>query len=160
MSDPLSIAASVVGIAAAGFQIAKGLYQIADGVGSAGEEVRIAAREIDAFSKLLTIIRAELSHSNIVSVNERGILQDILSVCNDVLQPLKRLQERLAPLLTRFKHTPGRLTSFGLRINYIFSCKDKLIYYRRILRDQTSVLNTLLSLMSLQRNTDKARTVV
>jgi hypothetical protein len=100
---PLGLAAGVIGIAATGFAVARGLYQIADGIGSAGQEVRIYADEVDAFSELLKMVRAELLRSSSVSLDEQSLVKDVMDVCDRVLQPLNRLQGTLRPLLVRFR---------------------------------------------------------
>jgi hypothetical protein len=56
MADPLSLSATVIGIATTGFAVALGLYQIADGIGSAGREVRLYADEVGGFSKMLKMV--------------------------------------------------------------------------------------------------------
>lgn len=156
MSDPLSIATAVIGIAATGFTVAQGLYQIADGIGSAGKEVRIYADEIDAFSKLLKAVRAELLRPPPVSFDEQSLVNDVLDICDRVLLPLNRLQNTLKPLLVRFNNSSGKLRQFGLRVQWFFSSKDKLLFYREALRAQHRILDTTLELMILQANKDKS----
>ncbi len=156
MADPLGLAAGVIGIAATGFAVAQGLYQIADGIGSAGQEVRIYADEIDAFSKLLKMVRAELLRPSSIFLDEQSLVRDVMDICDRVLQPLNRLQNTLRPLLVRFRSCPGKLRQFGLRVQWYFSCKDKLLFYREALRSQHRILDTTLELMILQANRDKS----
>lgn len=156
MSDPLSIAASLAGIASTGFFIAKGLYQIADGIGSAGQEVRIYADEVGSFSKLLLKVRSELqqpshgSHDDDVS-----LVRDILEICEKALAPLERLQHTLKPLLVKFRQSSRKLRQFGLRVQWIFTSKAKLLFYRDLLRSQHRMLDTTLELMILKATRDK-----
>ncbi|KAL5327069.1 hypothetical protein ACEPPN_004760 [Leptodophora sp. 'Broadleaf-Isolate-01'] len=53
VADPLSIAASILGVSAAGFKIAQGLYTIASDISSSGEEIRLFASDTDIFSHML-----------------------------------------------------------------------------------------------------------
>ena len=152
MADPLG----VIGIAATGFAVAQGLYQIADGIGSAGQEVRIYADEVDAFSKLLKMVRAELLRPSGVSLDEQSLVKDVMDICDRVLQPLNRLQSTLKPLLVRFRNSSGKLRQFGLRVQWFFSSKDKLLFYREALKAQHRILDTTLELMILQANRDKS----
>lgn len=156
MSDPLSVAASIIGITATGFTVAQSLYQIADGIGSAGLEVRVYADEIDAFSKLLKAVRAELLRPSSISLNEQSLVKDVIDICNRVLAPLSRLQDTLKPLLVRFRNSSRKLSQFGLRVQWIFAKKSKLLFYREALRGQHRILDTTLGLIILQANEDRS----
>jgi ornithine cyclodeaminase/alanine dehydrogenase-like protein (mu-crystallin family) len=110
MSDPLSIAASVLAVVGAGCQVAKGLYQLADGIRSAGIEVRVYADEVDSFTKLLQRIRDQLLQRPAKSSTyEDNLLQDIVDVCKRALGPIDRIQETMNPLLIRFRYSPNKL---------------------------------------------------
>jgi hypothetical protein len=156
MSDPLNIAAGVFGIAATGFAVAQGLYQIADGIGSAGQEVRAHAGEIDAFSKLLKRVRAELLRPSNTCFEEQSLVKDIVDICERVLLPLNLLQATLKPLLIQFSRSSKKLRQLGLRIHWLFKSKNKLLFYRSILKEQHRVLDTTLELMILQASRDES----
>ncbi|KAF2183328.1 hypothetical protein K469DRAFT_710852 [Zopfia rhizophila CBS 207.26] len=157
MSDPLSVTACILTLATTGFVVAKGLYQLANGIGSAGEEVRAYAEEIDSFSKLLQRIKAELQEgSNGASQYEQNLLLDIVGVCERVLGPLHRIQKILNPLLERFRDSPRKLRQFRLRVQWTFSSRAKLLFYRKALKGQHRLLDTMLELVILQATKDKS----
>ena len=150
MADPLSISASIITLVGTGFAVAKGLYQVASGIGSAGQEVRVYADEIDSFAKLLAKIQEELVHRpQIASRRAQGLLEDILAVCERVLDPMNNIQDILNPLLTRFKDSQSKLRQFGLRIQWMFATKEKLLFYRGALKGQHRLLDTTLGAMIL-----------
>jgi cell division protein ZapA (FtsZ GTPase activity inhibitor) len=155
MADPLSITASIVGIVSLGFQVAKGLYQLADGIGSAEEEVRVYAGEINEISKLLNHIRVTILATPNVPFDSRSLINDVIDICDKVLQPFHRLQTTLLSFLTRFKQSPKKLKQFALRIKWVFCDKRKLLFYLDALRSQHRILNTALDLANLQTTTDR-----
>lgn len=156
MSDPLSVAASVAGIVTIGFQIAKGLYDIADGIGTAGKEVRSFAGEIDAFSKLFARIRTRLLEDRSSSRNPYAdLIKDILDVCDQTLEPLKRLQEKLSPLLAKYCNSSSKIRSLAFRIRWIFSSKDHMLSLRSILETQQRLLDTTLEMMTFEEVRDR-----
>lgn len=128
MTDPLSITASIVGLVTLGFQVVKGLYQIADAIGSAGEEVRLYAGEINRFSKLLNLIRAQILATPDIAFDSRSLIKDVIDICHKVLQPFHRLQNTLDAFLARFKQSPKKLKQFGFRVRWVFSDKRKLLF--------------------------------
>jgi hypothetical protein len=154
MSDPLSIAASIAGVVTAGFQVVQGLYHIADGIGSAGVEVRIYAKEISAFSKVLQLIRTKVLRPNGVTVDEIALVKDITTICEDVLAPLTRIQETLKPLLERHRESKRKLEQFGKRIHWYFSQKQKLLFYREALRGHQQNLDSVLAAMNYEATRD------
>ncbi|RYP40283.1 hypothetical protein DL767_001826 [Monosporascus sp. MG133] len=121
MSDPFSIASGAAGIISLGLTIAQGLFQIADGIGSAGQEVRIYAEEINAFSKLLKRVKTELEDSTDVSVDIQSLINDVIDICNRVLKPLDGLQNTLKPLLNHFRSSPSKFRQLGLRLQWVSS---------------------------------------
>lgn len=160
MADPFSLAANIIAVIIAGFKVAQGLNTLADGIGSAGKEVRIYADEIDSFPKLLQRIRELLSQDTSsqpvnVFLYEQSILLDILSVCKRVLEPINRIQQRLSPLLGTFSDGT-KLKNLALRVQWMFSSKNKLLFYRGALRGQHRLLDTTLSLMILQSTKDNS----
>ncbi|KAK3375628.1 hypothetical protein B0T24DRAFT_676551 [Lasiosphaeria ovina] len=140
MADPLSIAASSTSVAAAGSAAAKGLYEITDGIGSAGIEVRIYGDEVASFSKLLYHIWSEL-------VRPEGV---------SILYPLKGIPGTLKPLLDRVRGRESNLRLLGLRLQWVFRTKNKLLFYRSALNAQHKLLQTPLDLIILQAMRDKS----
>ena len=157
MADPLSITASILAVVVAGFKAAKGLYQLADGIGSAGMEARIYAEEINSFSKLLQRTREQITQrSEQISSFEETLLREIINICDRVIRPINGIQESLNPILVRFRSSPSKLRSFGLRVQWMFCSKDKLLFYRGALRGQHRLLDTTLALMILQYTKDRS----
>ncbi|RMJ06664.1 hypothetical protein CDV36_013728 [Fusarium kuroshium] len=156
MSDPFSIASGAAGIISLGLEIAQGLYQIAGAIGSAGLEVRTYAEEINQFSKLLDQVKNELTQSANVSVDLQSLIKDVMDVCNRALTPLDCLQKTLKPLLVRFKSSPGKFRQLGLRLQWVFSSREKLLFYREVLKGQHRILDTTLQVMILQTTRDRS----
>jgi len=156
MSDPFSVASGAAGIISLGFTIAQGLFQIAGGIGSAGQEIRIYAEEINAFSKLLRCVKTELESSTDVSLDLQSLVKDVTDICDRVLTPLDRLQNTLKPLLVRFKTSPGKIRQLGVRLQWVFTSKDKLLFYREALKGQYQILDTVLDVMILQTTRDRS----
>jgi hypothetical protein len=157
MADPLSISASIIAVVGAGFKVAKGLHQLADEIGSASVEVRVYGEEIDSFAKLVQRIREQITQrAGQVSSFEENLLRDIIDVCGRVMRPINGLQEKLNPLLERFRDSPSKLRSFRLRVQWISKSKEKILFYRGALRGQHRLLDTTLDLMILQSTMDKS----
>ena len=155
MSDPLSIAASVITVATVSFNVAQGLYNLADTIGSAGKEVRMAAQQVASFSGILTSIKTEISRPNELSFVEQSLAIDIVHCCEDVLRPLQRLQDTLKPLLRRYRPSFTKLRHFGLWVQYVFRYKTKLSYCLELLRHQTVTLNAVLGIMNLYASRER-----
>jgi hypothetical protein len=164
MADPLSTAATVFGVVGRGFTIAKGLYEIADGIGSAGEEVRIYADEIDAFSKVLHRVDVELEIFRSESTSPdashlcrdlQNVVEVVLTVCKRVLEPLSQIQNTLRPLLVQYRDSPSKFRQLSLRVQWIFKTRSKLLFYREALRGQKGILDTALVLSIFQTTRNK-----
>ena len=156
----IGIVASVFGIATAGFRVTQGLYKIADAIGSAGEEVRLLASDSDAFSQMLLSLSEVLKKVIGPSSPSRLIIttEDILKICEQILQPFEKILARLKPLLERFKGSDRKMGQFGLRIQWIFRHKSKLLFYHKMLNSLKSTLACLLATLNLQcsSNVDSA----
>lgn len=140
-----------MGIISLGLTIAQGLFRIAEGIGSAGREVRGYAQEISTFAKLLKYIKAELDSSTNVSINIQSLINDVVDICNRVLTPFDRLHKLLSPLLDQFCTCPNKLRQLGLRLQWMFKTKAKLLFYRETLKEQHRILDTILEIIILQR---------
>ncbi|KAK3368307.1 hypothetical protein B0H63DRAFT_455092 [Podospora didyma] len=158
MAEPLSLAASVAGVASVGYSIAKGLYQIADDMSVAGLEVRVYASEIDSFAKLLlhvqrTIDSLTCSAKEIAEIKTQ--IRDILDNCDRILKPLHDVQQALVPLLERFHDSPSKLLQVALRVRWAFVAKGKILFYRELLQRQHQMLDTHLARATLVSIQDK-----
>jgi hypothetical protein len=154
MSDPLSVAASIAGVVTAGFKVAQGLYQIADGIGTAGVEVRVYAKEISAFSKVLHLIKEKVLRPARGTVDELVLVKDITDICQEVLAPLTRIHDTLKPLLERYRDSKRKVEQLGKRIHWYFSQKQKLLFYREALRGHQQNLDSVLAAMNYDATKD------
>lgn len=154
MPDPVSIVTGIAGVVNTGFKAAQGLYQIADGIGSAGLEVRIYAKEITSFSKVLQLIKEKVVRPAGVTEDELVLVKEITDICEEVLAPLVRIQETLKPLLDRYKDSKKKFEQFGKRVHWYFSQKQKLLFYREALRGHRQNLDTVLAAMNYDATRD------
>jgi hypothetical protein len=151
--DPLTIL-QVIGH---GLAISAGLYEIANGIGSSAREVRAFADEVDSFSRLLGCVKAELDRVEVdVTIDLRSLVNDVVSICGRVLQPLLKLQDNLKPLLAKFRDSPGKLRQVGLRLRWAFTTRSRLLFYRDALHGQHRILDTALALLTLQTAKDRS----
>jgi hypothetical protein len=157
MADPLSIAASITGVASTGFALAKGLNQIASSIGSAGEEVRLYGGEVESFCRLLNHVRLEVLNPNGPSVELRTLLSETVQTCDRILDQLKTLLRNLKPLSTRYSCSDRKLQQLGLRLRWIFGTKSRARFYRNALNAQHKLLQTLLDLMILHATRDRSQ---
>jgi hypothetical protein len=156
MSDLFGSANGTMGIISLGLTIAHGLFQIADAIGSAGLEVRSYAEEINTFAKLLKHIKTELDSSTDVSVDIRSLVNDVVDICDSVLKPFDGLQKTLKPLLDHVSSRPNMFKQLGVRLQWVFRKKEKLLFYRKALKEQHRILDTILEIIILQRTRDRS----
>ncbi|KAF2117990.1 hypothetical protein BDV96DRAFT_644323 [Lophiotrema nucula] len=155
MTDPLSVAASVLTLATTGFAIAKGLYHIANEIGSAGEEVRLYSQEVDGTCQVLqNILFALEEHHAQGIVYEQILLASIVSVCSRLMEPLHRLQIVLVPLLDKFKRSVKKLYQVGLKLKWVFSTRSKLLLCRALISNLRGDLHMLLTLLLIRKGSD------
>lgn len=154
MTDPLSVTASVAAVITIGVSIAKGLYQIADTMGSAGREVRVYASDIQLMSSVLEGISDQLHKKARQSWSKaERVIEDILAVCNEILEPMNEIQATLLPLLQRYKDSNKKLRQVGARVWWFFKYKEKMLAYRQSLQNLNITLNTQLAAMKLNAAT-------
>jgi hypothetical protein len=117
--------------------------------------VRLYADEVGSFSKMLKMVGTQVLPPSDISSDEQSLIMDVMDICDRVLLPLNRLQGTLQPLLVRFRQSSGKLRQFGLRVQWYFSSKDKLLCYREALKAQHRVLDTILELMILRATRER-----
>ncbi len=160
MSDPLSITASVAGVASLGYSIAKSLYQVADDMSVAGLEVRIYAKEIDAFAKLLLSVQRTVDGLTCSAEETAEIkiqVKEILENCDRILKKLQEVQKALLPLLQHFRDSPSKMLQVALRIRWTFVSRGKVLFYREVLQRQHQMLDTHLTRAMLISTRDKRK---
>lgn len=148
----LDVAAGAIGIAGVGMTIAKGLFQIADTIGSAGEEVRMCASDTNVFSQMLVNLSETLKAPTAASRKTRGTAEDLLDICERILDPFKSLIAKLEPLLQRFRESKHHLRQLSLRIQWYFRHQSKVAFYQKALAQLKSTLSCLLGSMSLEES--------
>lgn len=157
--EPLSVSASIIAITTISVQVAKGLYKLADGIGTAGREVRVSADRVSSFSNLLMSLNKEISKPTKISPLEQVMVLDIVDVCSGLMQPLLTLQQALGPLLIRYRDSAEKLRQFGLRVQFYFSCKAKLLQYLDLVEKHMAIINITLGVMNLQESRDKSHAI-
>ena len=146
----LDVAAGVAGIAAVGITVAKGLIQIADTIGSAGEEVRMCAAETTLFSRMLDDLSDTLAKPTAASRASQNTAEDLIDICERILNPFKSLISRLNPLLESYRKSEHQLRQLSLRIQWYFRHKSKVTFYQQALGRLKLTLTCLLASMNYQ----------
>lgn len=154
MAEVIGVIASVVGVSAAGFKVAQGLYKIADSISSAGEEVRLFATDTHVFSQMLFGLSQSLETSQDPSSRLLVTTADAVILCQQILEPFQKVIARLNPLLVRFRESASRLRQIGLRLNWIWKHKSKLVFYQKMLNSLKATLSCLLASMNLTASVD------
>ncbi len=148
----VGLAAAVLGIASAGLTVAKGFIQIADTIGSAGEQVRIVAAELDAFSAMLLQLKEILKTPTVASRDAQKTAEDTIEVCERILNPFKALISRLEPLLQKFRASKRQRQQLVLRVQFYFRRRSKVNFYRQAVAHVTPTLACLIATMNLQES--------
>ena len=146
----LDVAAGVVSIASAGLVVAKGLIDVADGIGNAGEEVRLCASDTALFSQMLGTLADALNMPTAASRATQSTTEDLIDLCERVLDPFQRLIERLAPLLKKYRDSDHQLRQIALRVQWHFRHKSKVTFYHQALGQLKATLTCHLASMNLQ----------
>lgn len=148
----LDIAAGVVGLAGAGIAVSKGLVQIADAIGSAGEEVRVLVSDIDTFSQMLVNLSEALRAPTAASRSTQNTAEDVIDICERILNPFKRLISKLEPLLQKYHESEHQMRQLRIRFQWYFRHKSKVTFYQTALGQLKLSLSCLLATMNLQES--------
>lgn len=146
----LNVVAGVGGVAAAGMHIAKGLIELAEGIGSTGEEVRLCASDTALFSQMVENLADALKLPTAASRPAQSATEDLVDVCEMILEPFQRFIARLTPLLDKYRENERRLRRIGLRVQWYFRHKSKITFYQQALQQIKPTLTCLLASMNLQ----------
>ncbi len=153
----LDVAASVVGVAAAGMQIAKGLIELAEGMGNTGEEVRLCASDTALFSQMVGNLADAVKMPTAASRPIQSTTDDLVNVCEMILEPFQRFIARLKPLLDKYREMEQQSRQIGLRVQWYFRHKSKITFYQQALQQIKPTLTCLLASMNLQEARVSAR---
>jgi hypothetical protein len=92
MADPLSITASIAGVATAGVTISMGLYDLAHKIKNAPKEVSVLAQELSFLSSLLRSMRRMIrDHAHLCKKRLITDTKDILKNIRGVYSDIKKL---------------------------------------------------------------------
>lgn len=151
MAEVIGLAASVIAVAQTAWTVAKGLHDLADEVGSAGEAVRVFANDFKFFVENLKELGELLDGLPSTSRKAESATQDLLEVATDqVVQPFQRLLRDLQPLLERWHESPSRMKQLGVRLQWAFSYKSKVLFFHGALNALKSNVSLLLQTMALK----------
>jgi len=154
MAYQVSIAENIAKVVGAGFELTQQLYKIADRVGASGSEVRSYAKEINAFSKVLLLIKTQTSLSHSISALKLNLVKEITDLCHEILAPLTQVQQTLNRFIKLYGRERKNIEQISQRIQWYFSERQKLLFFREALRSQQQNLNMLLAAMSYDASRD------
>ena len=97
MADPLSITASIIGIAAATIKSAKLLFELIDDIKNGPSEIRSVSKDAHAFHSTISALSATLKDSRVWHVIERD--DDLVDMIRSLSPPLGNCQELLGELI-------------------------------------------------------------
>ena len=147
----LGVAASVLQLAQAAWVVAKGLQDLADEVSSAGKAVRIFANDFWLFVETVETLGEVFNNLPPVPRRTRSTTEELIEVATEqVIEPFQQLLVDLEPLLIRWKDSPSRMKQLGLRIQWTFSSKKKVLFYHAALNALKGNMSLLLQAMTLR----------
>lgn len=156
MTDPLSIAASIIGIAAAGAKVSISLYQLSDEVGSAAKDARRMGNEISSFCAVLRMLGMTLEEADALSVLRcKDVAEEMSARCLTIFIEIIELVRELQGYIC----APGEHGSkWTKRIGWVLQ-KPRIAYLRGCLESYKSTLNLMLATLELARQVEKRRQV-
>ena len=147
----MALAAGVLALAQTGWHVSKGLFDLAAEVGTAGEAVRVFASDFWLFVETVRTLGDLLKRLPPVSRRAQSTTEELLEVAlEQVVEPFQQLLSNLEPLLVRWRNSPNRMRQLGVRIQWAFSCKKKVLFYHAALNALKSNVSLLLQVMSLR----------
>ncbi len=151
MAEAVGLAAGILVLAEIAWKVAKGLHDLADEVGSAGEAVRIFANDFGLFVETVKTLGDLFDGLPPVARRTQSTAEELVEVAMEqVVEPFQNLLTELAPLLVRWRDSPGRMRQLGVRIQWAFSCKSKVLFYHDALNALKGNLSLLLQTMTLR----------
>lgn len=152
MAEAVSLVASVLALAQTGWLVAKGLHELADEVSSAGEAVRIFANDFWLFMETLQTLGDVFSTlPSATTPRIESTTEELLEVAfEQVVKPMQGMIVGLEPLLAKWKESPNRMKQLGLRVQWAFSYKSKVLFYHAALNALKGNVSLLLQAMTLR----------
>ena len=151
MAEAVGLAASVLGLAQTGWSVAKGLHDLAEEVSSAGEAVRIFANDFWLFMETVETL-GDLSDSlPPMSGRIQSTTEELIDVAMEqVVKPFQHMIIELEPLLVKWRDSPNRMMQLGLRLQWAFSHKRRVLFYHSALNALKGNVSLLLQAMTLR----------
>ncbi|KAL9110200.1 MAG: hypothetical protein Q9227_005261 [Pyrenula ochraceoflavens] len=162
MAEAVGLAASVLTLAQIGWVVAKGLYNLADEVGSAGEAVRVFANDFRLFVETIKTLGDLFEGSPPASMRIHSTTEELLDVATEqVVKPFQTMLAQLEPLLLKWRDSPRRMIQLGLRLQWAFRYKRKVLFYHSALNALKGNASLLLQAMTLrEQNTPHVRFIL
>jgi hypothetical protein len=112
MADPLSVAASILGVASAGIKLSSTLYLYTESVINADKNIREIARDLSITSSVVTELGTLLGQGHQTVLNSEVLLtaQDAVCSCDEVFREIQRELDKSLDLGRN-----GKSTSMSLK---------------------------------------------
>jgi Fungal N-terminal domain of STAND proteins len=143
MADPLSGAASAIGVITFGFVVCKQLYQIYESVKDTREDVRSLCEATQTLQKTLTALQGALERSQLVGDAARSA-QDCVIGCSGALTALNKKLNKIGKLSS----DPAVLT-VNIYFRYAFRKKTIARLNLRIRQDLLAYLLVAVETLNL-----------
>lgn len=154
MADPLSIAASTVGIAAAGANISLTLYQFADKAGSAARDAKKIGHEISNLCAILHLLGTTLEEADEASMAPcASVAEEMNERC---LKMFIEITELVQELERYIGHSGDNSFKWTERIKWALS-KPRILYLRAGIKSYKTTLHLILMSLEWARRINKRR---
>ena len=80
--------------------------------------------------------------------------EDTLKICEQLLQPFRKILARLKPLQERLKGSEHKMRHIGLRIRWTFRHRSNFLFYHKMFDSLKLTFSCLLSTLTLQCSRD------
>ena len=161
MSDPLSVAASVIAVAGALYTVSQKLRQCANTLAHAAKEIVALAKEMDACSTLFRSLNCTIER--LMPLLPQGF--DIMTICHDLVSQaqenvgeFERFLKGLGPL-SHSRDTSNVIARTITRLKWAFQ-RTELMLLRSKLDSSKWTINlylTMIHLMVVARNLEEAK---
>jgi hypothetical protein len=150
MSDPLSVAGSVVGIVSLGLQVAQSLYDYYDAIKGQHSDVSRTTYRLDNLLQVLDSLRSELSNRSFRTTEEDLVrsIETSIRQCEDCIRELEHEAAKFAKLPSNgFKSAAqvmGRRLAYPIRQSTLLKLEENI---------EDTLVHLSLALQSLQQKT-------
>lgn len=130
----------ILGVAGGAAKLSISLFSIAAAIGTAGVEVRAFASNASSLAQVLTNLSDALVTKEPVSPKAKTIADDLITLCQTILDDSNKLIKKLRPLV---ELTGSAQKRFILRIRWVFE-KSKFATHVQSLEALKSTLSLLI----------------